>query len=1131
MTSPGAQRNDQGQCSQRTAYNFPTETLECDTTAAISRVTQYAKELIRQSRPGGKDPTDREINETAANHGLRTAFSKDGQPVEIATNYLPLTITEQPLRLWVYHVHPVHTDLNGNKVLLKNRACKRDLFNQLATHEATLQQNSGYFASDVNTIWSVRPLFCSPQGVSLCPYTVTSETLKTPLLARDISGTPLHIDHIRITEKQGGLDLSRSVAQLFCNSTSQATTEEDEDSAILARGLNCILTKFARDQSGQCVSTSANKFFGKGSGRTLDFYRHNVTLHKTVQALDGFFASLRPSMDRLLVNINSATTPFFEEEMTIQQYADRVLEHLRLDRPNSGLQDLPGNERRILESILRGVQVRIRLDKPVPNSFTSAAARVRTVTSFGKAIDSQDMRPDIPQKVLQYYSDQSNAVQPLNPQMRRNEISVNVGKPPRGNGRFAVEYYPASQLEIVDLQPVHGQLRAKQTENMIKFARKSPEDNAWRIIDKGLKMFGFNDPEAIEGLSKFKLSVGCSLVKVPARFLNPPTVVYKGASAAADVRDAAWNLRSSAFVVSTTIKKAPLIELQSHGGQGANQGVAWRGGNGFAGAMIEALTKHGLAAFQRTPVLPYLGQCIVQYRDEQSFESQVHEDLRRLQTQTEAKDADLYFVKLLNKDQDLYATVKRVGDIRLGMKTVCVTGDNVGKITRNGRDFSNPNQQYCSNVAMKCNLKGMGHNHHIGNSAFSKLFTGSECDTIVIGADVAHPLKTANPGCPSIASVVGSVDDNFVHFPGSMRLQFGRREFIDKLWDMVKERLIDWAESRKTKTLPKRVLFYRDGVSESQYEGVRQKEIVQLHRAYKLAQAYLDRSDDYEAATRDDDDEFKPPPAKNNTKNDGSAGKVGDVAKGIGKLTLGSTEQGGQKETKPKKEQPTSMTKAEAAEALRKIKDDFQLTYVVVGKRHNTRFYPTAPDQTFGRGPSGPNGNVRPGLLVDQVITHPYSFDFYLQSHQPLTGTGRSAHYFVLTNQMQLSASDLQSIVSHPSLPPPPLFPLTIPTLQTHAFCYTYAKATRGVSYCAPAYYADRLCDRGRAYLRHWLLNRGEEYRLERGEREDEDEYKSRVMRRIYDSDYWRPHRAVQKYGCNRRNPWHPNMDNIMFYL
>jgi hypothetical protein len=507
-------------------------------------------------------------------------------------------------------------------------------------------------------------------------------------------------------------------------------------------------------------------------------------------------------------------------------------------------------------------------------------------------------------------------------------------------------------------------------------------------------------------------------------------------------------------------------------------------------------------------------------------------------------------------DYDLYASIKRVAELELGFNTVCVTYNSLCKAANKCKSHNDtPYSQLASNLALKCNIKGGGDNHHI-EDAFAPLFEQVEqnagdqegaqalptanlsCDTIVLGADVAHPLKTAAPGCPSIASVVGSVDNNFVKFPGSMRLQSGRKETIDKLWDMVKERLIDWADEHNGQ-LPKRILFYRDGVSESQYDKLIIEEMTQIHKAYKLARAHLtgtmascdqsDGDDDDNETFRDDAEQVEKKQATDKkqsaSKQETSTSKL-DLQQSLKGMKLNNdaekttvtvktdTDAEAKSETGPR-----SLTIAQARAAIRAGKDDFKLTYVVVGKRHNTRFYALSPDDTYtSTDPKtkirGPNGNVMPGTVVDDTITNPFSFDFYLQSHQPIAGTGRSAHYFVLTNQMQLSAEQLQSI--------------------THAFCYTYAKATRGVSYCAPAYYADRLCDRGRAYLRDWLLNRGKERKLDRERNEDLIQFKGRVMRHIYNSDYWRPHRndaTIDKYGNRRRNPWHPNLDGIMFYL
>jgi eukaryotic translation initiation factor 2C len=122
-----------------------------------------------------------------------------------------------------------------------------------------------------------------------------------------------------------------------------------------------------------------------------------------------------------------------------------------------------------------------------------------------------------------------------------------------------------------------------------------------------------------------------------------------------------------------------------------------------------------------------------------------------------------------------------------------------------------------------------------------------------------------------------------------------------------------------------------------------------------------------------------------------------------------------------------------------------KLTAVVCTKRHHTRFYPadSKDKQTNG------NNNCKPGTLVERSVTSPYFTDFYLQSHNGLKGTAKPAHYFVLVNEMDMKIPDLQHL--------------------TYNLCLTYVRATMGVSYAAPAYYADRLCERARCYLRDFF--------------------------------------------------------------
>lgn len=57
-------------------------------------------------------------------------------------------------------------------------------------------------------------------------------------------------------------------------------------------------------------------------------------------------------------------------------------------------------------------------------------------------------------------------------------------------------------------------------------------------------------------------------------------------------------------------------------------------------------------------------------------------------------------------------------------------------------------------------------------------------------------------------------------------------------------------------------------------------------------------------------------------------------------------------------------------------KYDPKITYMTALKRHHTRFFPTRNQDA-----SGKSLNVMPGTVVDQAITHPFEFDFFMVSH------------------------------------------------------------------------------------------------------------------------------------------------------
>ena len=168
---------------------------------------------------------------------------------------------------------------------------------------------------------------------------------------------------------------------------------------------------------------------------------------------------------------------------------------------------------------------------------------------------------------------------------------------------------------------------------------------------------------------------------------------------------------------------------------------------------------------------------------------------------------------------------------------------------------------------------------------------------------------------------------------------------------MVKSRILAWSAKNETNEFPEAVLFYRDGVADTQYLEVKNAEISKVEAAWISArQEWIVQH--------------------------------------------------------PKR--PTPPAKP-------------QITFLIVGKRHHTRFYPSEEGQTYEGGANrgygseakkNLNGNLHPGFVIDQVVTHPLCYDFYLQSHSAIQGTARAAHYFVLRNDMKLEPNHLHDIVS-----------------------------------------------------------------------------------------------------------------------
>jgi len=173
---------------------------------------------------------------------------------------------------------------------------------------------------------------------------------------------------------------------------------------------------------------------------------------------------------------------------------------------------------------------------------------------------------------------------------------------------------------------------------------------------------------------------------------------------------------------------------------------------------------------------------------------------------------------------EIYTAVKHFGDIIQGVSTQCLKASKC----------VSANIQYWANVALKVNVK-LGGINCTPQARSAGILADPANPVIIMGADVQHPAPGAD-GRPSFTSVVGSVDSMASKYVATSSCQIGREEIIVDLKSMCKDILQSHigyrADREKAKNpQPRKLIFFRDGVSEGQFKHVLERELPLIREA------------------------------------------------------------------------------------------------------------------------------------------------------------------------------------------------------------------------------------------------------------------------------------------------------------
>ncbi|KAJ6562409.1 argonaute-like protein [Mycena capillaripes] len=510
----------------------------------------------------------------------------------------------------------------------------------------------------------------------------------------------------------------------------------------------------------------------------------------------GYFQSIRPAVGRMLINVDISTGVMYQPGPLIS------LCLAFLDAPNDPRilsARLDDRKRLRLGRFIAGIRVETRDTSNVVRSRV-----VRRLSQEGASDVTFVMRSGRGMTVAAYYQE-------------------TTGRPLRFPSVLCVEVGKGALIPLELCNVPRGQLVKKEVpdekkSDLVSFATMKPADRL-SSIKKGLQVLAYGQSEYVR---KFGLTVDPNIISTQARILEHPTLKYGAGSKFANVkpRNGSWNMADKQFYRPATISAWVLVYFDVRVERGLPEVID---------SFVKGCRSTGMVVTNPTPIVQYI-----------NGQADIPAKLREAGAACFQKNGPptLFVVVLPEGGNDIYTIVKHWGDVTQGVATQCLK-------TRN---CTRANLQFWANVALKSECSSLvqvseisyppdrinvklGGINAITDPTQVMILSDPHNPTVVMGADVMHP-GAGTSGRPSYAAVVSSVDSNAAKYVAIQRVQASRQELISDLQEMTTYLLNKYMSYRSAvekvtpaNKAPKRLIFYRDGVSEGQFQQVLDHEL------------------------------------------------------------------------------------------------------------------------------------------------------------------------------------------------------------------------------------------------------------------------------------------------------------------